>query len=176
MSPWACRRPKPPGFPAGVAAYEPVELLRHLIHTQPVMRRLLILQGCLALLFAFLSAPYQHVHAGQSDGRGGRGFFDNSTVVHAHPSLFSHVHADVFSVSHKRSDRTSVEESSKERASWWLNNSLLLLHNALLLFALPKSAAVPALTAASFSVIVVVEERGHDPPPLDCSVPRAPPA
>src|SRR4029077_4115429 len=140
------------------------------------MRRLLVIQGCLALLFAFFSAPYQHVHEGQCDGRGSRGFFDNSTVVHAHASLLPHIHADVFAVSHKRNDRTSVEESSEEHASWWLNNSSLVLHNALLVFALPRSAAVPALTAASFSVITIVEERGHDPPLLNCSVPRAPPA
>jgi hypothetical protein len=148
----------------------------HLLHTRRRMRRLTALQACMAMVFAFFMAPYQHVHSGQCDGRGSRGVFENSTVVHAHPFVFSHVHTDVASLPHGSSDGTRVEESSDEHASWWLNNSSLVLHSALLLFALPKSADIPWLTADSFSVITIVEERGHDPPPLDCSVPRAPPA
>jgi len=140
------------------------------------MRRVIALQGCLAVIFAFFLAPYQHVHEGQCDGRGSNGFYDDSTVVHAHPFFLSHVHADVFSVSHNKDGRTSMEEPSEEHASWWLNNSSLILSGAILLVVLPKSLEVPALTAASFSSITIVDERGHDPPPLDCSVPRAPPA
>jgi hypothetical protein len=139
------------------------------------MRRVIALQGCAALVFAFLLAPYQHVHEGQCDGRGSNGFYDDSTIVHAHPFFFSHVHADVFSVSHY-DDRTSMEEPSEEHASWWLNNSSLILNGAILPVVLPKSAGVPALTAASFSSLTIFDERGHDPPPLGCSVPRAPPA
>jgi hypothetical protein len=140
------------------------------------MRRVIALQGCLALVFAFFLAPYQHVHEGQCDGRGSNGFYDDSTVVHAHPFLFSHVHADVFSVLHKNDDRTSVGEPSEEHASWWLNNSSLILNGAILPVVLPKSVNVPALTVASFSGVTIIDERGHDPPPMDCSVPRAPPA
>ena len=140
------------------------------------MRRVIALEGCFALLVALFLAPYQHVHEGQCDGRGSKGFFDNSTVVHAHPFFLSHVHADVFSVSHQKDDRTSMEEPSEEHASWWLNNSSLVLHGAILPVVLPKSVEVPALTAAAFSSIAIVDERGHGPPPLDCSVPRAPPA
>jgi hypothetical protein len=147
-----------------------------LVHTQLNMRRVIALQGCLALLVAFFLAPYQHVHEGQCDGQGSKGFFDSSTVVHAHPFLFSHVHADVFSVSHKGDDRTSMGETSDEHASWWLNNSSLIMHGALVPFVLPKSAYVPTLTAVSFSGVTISDERGHDPPPLDCSIPRAPPA
>jgi hypothetical protein len=140
------------------------------------MRRVIALQGCLALVFAFFLAPYQHVHEGQCDGRGSNGFYDDSTVVHAHPFFFPHVHADVFSVSHNKDDRTSMGEPSEEHASWWLNNSSLILTGAILPVILPKSLEVPTLAAASFSSITIVDERGHDPPPLDCSVPRAPPA
>ena len=143
---------------------------------KPVMRRLIALHGCLAMLFALLMAPYQHVHEGQCDGRGSNGFYDDSTVVHAHPFFFSHVHADVFSVSHQKDDRTSMGEPSEEHASWWLNNSSLILHGAILPVVLAKSTEVPTLAAASFSTITIFDERGHDPPPLDCSVPRAPPA
>jgi hypothetical protein len=140
------------------------------------MRRVIALEGCFALLVALFLAPYQHVHEGQCDGRGSKGFFDNSTVVHAHPFFLSHVHADVFSVLHQKDDRTSMEEPSEEHASWWLNNSSLVLHGAILPVVLPKSAEVPALTATSFSSLTIIDERGHDPPPLYCSVPRAPPA
>lgn len=148
----------------------------HLVHTQPIVRRFLALQGCLALLLALFLAPYQHVHSGQCDGRGSGGFFENSTVVHAHPFLFSHVHADLFSLRHGTNDGARVEESSDEHAAWWLNSSSLLLHGAILLFVVPQSTAIAAQTDASFTTLEVVDEQGHDPPPLDCSVPRAPPA
>lgn len=147
-----------------------------MVHTPPNMKRVIALQGCLALLCAFFLAPYQHVHEGQCDGHGSDGFFDNSTVVHAHPFLFSHVHADVFLVSHKSDDRTSVGESSEEHASWWLNNSSLVLHAVLPAVILPSSPLVPATTAISFCTIAFSDQRGHDPPPLDCSASRAPPA
>jgi hypothetical protein len=141
------------------------------------MRRFLVLQGCLALLFALFLAPYEHVHSGQCNGRESNGVFDNSTVVHAHPFLFSHVHADVFSLRHgKKGDAARVEESSDEHAAWWLNSSSLILHGAILLFVAQHSTALSAPAASSFTTAETVEERGHDPPPLDCSVPRAPPA
>jgi hypothetical protein len=137
------------------------------------MRRLAALQGCLALLFALLMAPYQHVHPGEWAAQGSR--LDDVAVIHAHPSLFPHVHVDAVSFSGKPNGRTSLGPAA-ERASWSLNSSSLLIHGAIQLFTAPKATTVSTLTAASFSTIEIVEERGHDPPPLDCSAPRAPPA
>jgi hypothetical protein len=140
------------------------------------MRRLIALHGCLALLFALFMAPYQHVHPGEWAGQGPGRHFDDSAVVHAHAFLFSHVHADTASFSAKPNERIVIGDPSGERASWSLNNSSLVLHGAILLFIAPKSTAVSVLTAESFARIEIVEERGHDPPLLHCSAPRAPPA
>jgi hypothetical protein len=139
------------------------------------MRRLAALQGCLALLFTLFMAPYQHVHPGEWTGQGLDRHFDDSAVVHAHAFLFSHVHADTASFSPKPNGRTTIGDPSSEGASWSLNNSSLILHGAILLFIAPKSTAVSLLTAESFATIEIVEERGHDPPLLHCSAPRAPP-
>jgi hypothetical protein len=140
------------------------------------MRRFTALQGCFALLFALFMAPYQHVHPGEWTGQGPDRHFDDSAVVHAHAFLFSHVHADTASFSAKPNGRTTIGDPSSEGASWSLNNSSLILHGAILLFIAPKSTAVSLLTAESFATIEIVEERGHDPPLLHCSTPRAPPA
>ena len=148
----------------------------HLVHTQPIMRRLAALQGCLALLFALFMAPYQHVHPGEWAGQGPDRHSDDSAVVHAHALLFSHVHVDRVSFSGKPNERTTIADPSGERASWSLNSSSLILHGAILLFIAPKSTAVSLLTAQSFATIEIVEERGHDPPLFHCSAPRAPPA
>ncbi len=61
--------------------------------------------------------------------------------MHAHPFLFSHVHADVFSLRHRTNDGARLEESSDEHAAWWLNSSSLLLHGAIMLFIAPQSTA-----------------------------------
>ena len=139
------------------------------------MRRLAILQGCLALLSAFFMAPYEHVHQGQGGGEGTKGFHDHSVVVHVHPFLFSHVHSDAVSVPRRRDDSATIE-SSAEHASWSLNSFSLILHSALFLFFQPRSAVIPVISAESFTTIEIVEELGHDPPCIDRSVPRAPPA
>jgi hypothetical protein len=140
------------------------------------MRRLAALQGSLALLFALFMAPYQHVHPREWVVQGAGRHLDDSAVVHAHAFLFSHVHADTTSFSTKPNGPTMIGDLSGERASWSLNNSSLILHAAILLFIAPISTAVSVLMAESFATIEIVEERGHDPPLLPCSAPRAPPA
>jgi hypothetical protein len=140
------------------------------------MRRLTAFQASLALLFALFIAPYQHVHQGQCEGQGTQGVFDSTTVVHVHPFVFSHVHADAVTVPLRRDGSTTIGEASEEHASWLLNSFSLVLHSASLPVIQPKSAVIPVISAESFTTIEIVEERVHDPPSIDCSVPRAPPA
>jgi hypothetical protein len=133
------------------------------------MRCFAALQTCLALLLAFLLAPFQHVHTGHGSGPD----HDHSGLIHAH--FYTHFE----SVPASRAERHSQEIDDTDddhAAAWSLDTVTLVLTAGLSPFALPQEPAVLFVPAQTFHPVAVVEERGHDPPSLDRSIPRAPPS
>ena len=137
------------------------------MHNRIAMRRLSLLSVSLALLLAFFMAPYQHVHLAVSH---------RENANHHHDDAVVHTHFYAVSVPTSRNSRASLDDSDGDQAQS-LDTfttlpqagfpALMRPESPLLLFA-PKDLFV--------GVLEVTEPRGHDPPSLEFSVPRAPPA
>jgi hypothetical protein len=131
----------------------------------PWMRCIAALQTCLALLLAFLLAPFQHVHAAQGSGTG----HDHSTIIHAHfyeilPARAEH-------------DRAQVDDSDDDHATAWsLDTFTLVIPASLSPFVPSLGPSLLFVPSETFEPVEVVEQRGHDPPCIDRSIPRAPPS
>jgi len=128
------------------------------------MRSVAALQTCFALLLAFLIAPFEHVHPGSSSDP------DHSAVIHAH----------LFSIHGSRAEHHGKElcdsDDDDHDAVWSVDTFTLVVTH---IFSPFVPARVPVLLFARseiFAPIEVVEERGHDPPVVDRSIPRAPPS
>jgi hypothetical protein len=126
------------------------------------MRCVAALQTCLALLLAFFVSPFQHVHPGSDH--------DHAATIHAH---FYHIAP----VQEQHQGPQLVDADDDDHDAVWSVDSFTLV---------PTPAVtpfVPARAADTFFVppvpiawVDVVEERGHDPPEIDRSIPRAPPS
>jgi len=129
------------------------------------MRRLTTLPACIALLQAFIMAPFQHVHPGS--GHDEHHHHHESTVVHAH----------FFAVSVPAAPRSdpSFDHTHKGHASISLDTYRTLPQVAHLPLFQPELTAHVFAVAESAVPIEVIEPCGHDPPCVENTVPRAPP-
>lgn len=140
--------------------------MRLLVHNQSVMRRLTILPACLAVLLAFFMAPYQHVHL--SAGHEADGDHDDSTIVH--------VHFYAISIPTAEDPGNSVDAKHKDHVSSSLDTFTSVPQTALLLAYQAEPATTVFVPDKSFAPAEFVQAQGHDPPCVESSVPRAPPA
>jgi hypothetical protein len=116
--------------------------------------------NCVALVLAFLVAPFQHVHPGADH--------DHSATMHAHFYRIAPAQEQHHGL------RLADADDDDHDAVWSVDSFTLIPTVALTLI-------VPARVVASFfnpavplAWVEVIEERGHDPPPLaDRSIPRA---
>lgn len=139
-----------------------------LIHNPIVIRRLSILPICLALLLAFLMAPYQHVHPSQHHGHATSDDDDDSTLVHSHPSY-------AVSLASTGNEGTGARGSHDDQTEWSLDTFRSLQHSStVFVFCQQPGIQLPALIESS-RIVEFVRGRGHDPPGLESSTPRAPP-
>jgi hypothetical protein len=129
------------------------------------MRRVAALQTCLALVLAFFLAPFQHVHAAQDSEAN----HDHSTVIHAH---FYGVRTTPLE-HHGAQIADSDDDHATVRS---LDTFTLVLTAGLAPFVPSRGLVLRFRPSTSFEPIQVVEERGHDPPTVDRSIPRAPPS
>jgi hypothetical protein len=126
------------------------------------MRRLTLIPTYLALLQAFFMAPYQHVHIGSGHKK-----HAESTLVHAHPYAIS--------LPEKPDHGAALGHSHKPHASVALDTFTTLAQGIAFLFLRPESPVQIFAPAESFVWVEVTEPRGHDPPCLENTIPRAPP-
>ena len=129
------------------------------------MRPVLAVQVCLALFQAFLLAPVQHVHE-TPDGESAAGH-EHATVIHshfsAHPAVAVHYAGPAI-----------TDDDGEE--IWPLDTFTIVLPMGMHAV-VPQPAAEIAYTPRVVAgAAVAVEERAHDPPDREASVPRAPPA
>ena len=126
------------------------------------MRSIAALPTCLALVLAFVLAPFQHVHTGVAD-------HDHSGLIHAH----------FYSVPGPQAEPGGlriVDPDDDHAAAWSLDTFTLVLSAGLAVFAPPRGLVLLFVPPEVFHPIQIVEERGHDPPLTDRSIPRAPPS
>jgi hypothetical protein len=126
------------------------------------MRFLTALQTCLALLLAFFVSPFQHVHPGSDH--------DHSPTMHAHFYRIAAAPA--------QHEGLWLEDSDDDdHDAVWSVESFTLVPAAALTLVVPTRAP-DAFFVRPMPVawVDVVEERGHDPPLIDRSIPRAPPS
>jgi hypothetical protein len=136
-----------------------------LVHNSMPMRRLTLLPACLALLEAFIMAPYQHVHP--KTGHEERGDQHESTVVHAH----------FFAVSVPISPNSEpvLDHAHKDHTSVSLDTFRTFPQSAPLLFFQPELPVRVFVPTESAVRVEIIEPCGHDPPCVENTVPRAPP-
>ena len=125
------------------------------------MRRFTGLLTCVTLPLAFLLAPFQHVHTGADH--------DHSSLVHAH----------FYSVAPVRGNQhgPAIDDVDDDHAAVRsLDTFTLVLTTGLAPFVPPRGLVLAFVPAVTFEPVELVEQRGHDPPSIDRSIPRAPPS
>lgn len=129
------------------------------------MRLIATLQTCVALLVAFLAAPFQHVHTGPDH--------DHSAIVHSH---LYHFHIAERTADAARGPQLADFDEDDHAEAHSLDTFTIELGSALAPFALPRGPVLDFVPSDTFQPVEAVEQRGHDPPCVDRSIPRAPPA
>ena len=133
------------------------------------MRCFAALQTCVALLLAFLLAPFQHVHTGHGSGPE----HEHSGLIHAH----FYTHFNSVPASRAAHHGQEIDDTDDDHAAAWsLDTFTLVLTAGLSPFVLPQGSTVSFVPSETFQPVALVEERGHDPPSRDRSIPRAPPS
>jgi hypothetical protein len=133
------------------------------------MRCFAALQTSLGLLLAFFLAPFQHVHTGHGAGAD----HDHSGLIHAH----FYTHFD--SVRAPRAERRGqeIDDADDDHATVKsLDTFTLVLTTGFAPFVPSLGEILLFVPSSTFQPVQLVEERGHDPPCVDRSIPRAPPA
>jgi hypothetical protein len=125
------------------------------------MRRFAGVLTCVTLPLAFLLAPFQHVHTGADH--------DHSALVHAHFYSVALVRA-------KQHDPAIDDVDDDHAAVRSLDTFTLVLTTGFVPFIPPHGLVLPLLAVVTFEPVEDVEQRGHDPPCIDRSIPRAPPS
>lgn len=142
-------------------------------YSAKLMRRVISSQVCLALLIAFLFAPYVHLHEAVKHSHDARGLHDHSPVVHTHPVISTH------STHHHNGDGIGILaekiETAHEAASLTTFSFTQKAPTALSFALVQYNLLLPAPEQSSF-VLGLLENRMHDPPLLSRSASRAPPA
>jgi hypothetical protein len=132
---------------------------------------------CLALLLAFLVAPFAHVHTGS----GSHHDHDHAGLIHAHfYGLPSHSHDghphDALGHEPHGLQIVADDDDDDHAAAWSLDTFTLLLTSGLAPFVPSLGGVLLFVPSETFQPVEIVEECGHDPPCVDRSTPRAPPA
>jgi hypothetical protein len=136
------------------------------MHNHIVMRRLSLLSVSLTLLMAFFMAPYQHVHLAASH---------SENANHHHDDAVVHTHFYAVSVPTSRNSRASLDDSDGDHARS-LDTFTAMPQVFFPAFTRPESRLLFFAPEDVFvGVVEATEPRGHDPPSLEFSAPRAPP-
>src|SRR5579871_169286 len=118
------------------------------------MRCLAALYTCLALLLAFIVAPFEHVHTGGSD-------HDPEGTIHAH--FYKIGHPSVPQEHHGQ--EVGAANDDDHAKAWSLDTFTLVLTAGLSPFVPLRGSILPFVLPETSEPVLVVEERGHDPPP-----------
>lgn len=136
-------------------------------YTGCLMRCIVTLQTCFALLLAFILAPFQHVHPGHGAGADS----DHAGIIHAH--FFS---IPVAQEGSHAPGLTGPDDDDDHAAVWSVDSFTLVLTSGFAPFVPTRGPEIRVALSEVQQPITFIEERGHDPPYVHPSIPRAPPA
>jgi len=129
------------------------------------MRCVATLQTCIALLVAFLLAPFQHVHPGHGAGADP----EHSSIIHAHFYGIPTEHEDSRVPQLRDPDDDHV-------AVWSVDTFTLVLTGGFAPFVPTRGPEIRQALSEVHEPVAFIEERGHGPPSVHRSIPRAPPS
>ncbi|MDP9054924.1 MAG: hypothetical protein M3N93_11585 [Acidobacteriota bacterium] len=135
------------------------------------MRRALSVQTCLAVVLAFMVAPFQHVHTG--DEHAG----DDHHHNHAQAGVV-HAHFFVAPVSHAQPEGIGIgaDDDDDDHAHALSIDTFTPKQPTVTSLSLPSRSPLAAFAPhRTIHPVEIIEERGHDPPARGSSGPRAPP-
>ena len=135
------------------------------------MRRAWTAQTILAFLLAFVGAPFLHLHLTERPGHHDHAVHDHGAVIHAH---LPEADARPAETRHHSGELSHASHAAKPL------NVFAVVPSEAPILALPflveaRAELVPAFISSE-SVAPRFTPRTHDPPLLDATTPRAPPA
>lgn len=140
--------------------------------TSKRMRRLLTAPTTLAVLLMFFTAPFVHLHQNGRHGHGRLGSHGHETIIHAH--LPEAAGADQGPGSEKPNLSDATHDGKPVTIFLTLQAKYIpLLFPGFHVEASARLAPNPIVVAAAISGD---DPSTHDPPHLDLTIPRAPPA
>ena len=131
------------------------------------MRRVAALQTCLGMLLSLFLAPFEHIHTGSGPDH------DHSGLIHAH--FYQVYHAARPANDHEGPQLVDTDDDDHATAQS-VDTFTLVLPAVLAAFLPERGPTIAFVPSVTIEPVQIVEERGHDPPAIDRSIPRAPPA
>jgi hypothetical protein len=122
------------------------------------MRRAAALQTCVSLVLALCLAPFQHVHEGH----------DHNVLVHSHFYAQARIH--------ERSRGAQIDDVDDHASVKSLDTFTLAFAPGAAPFVMPRGVVLEPVSITAIEPINIVEACAHDPPDVDLSISRGPPA
>jgi hypothetical protein len=133
------------------------------------MRRTIAAHTGLAVFLAFFAAPFLHLHTAEAEDD-----HHDDLAGHAHGAIV-HAHLpDGHAADHDDADLTRPEEHELSLSIFAVVVKERTMPDLPFLLAARVEAELPAASAEPF--VLLCPPRGHDPPALETTQPRAPPA
>ncbi len=138
------------------------------MHNTVLMRRLMSMQVGLALVLAFLFAPFLHLHDAARHEHGATGLHEHPAIVHTHPVASSP------STDHHNRKGIEAPEAEHEASPLAIFNFTQEAPPALPFDIEPASLQPDTPKQNSFA-FCSFSTRTHDPPLVEAWAPRGPP-
>ena len=123
-----------------------------------MMRRVAALQTCVSLVLTLCLAPFQHVHEDH----------DHGVLVHAHPYGHSRVP--------EHSHGAQIDDVDDHASVKSLDTFTLAFALRIVLFIPVGESVLEPVSLTVPQPVEIVEACAHDPPDVDLSISRGPPA
>jgi hypothetical protein len=130
------------------------------------MRRVAAIETCFALLLALFLAPFEHIHTDSGSDH-------DHGLIHAH--FYDAYHAARPASGPQGPQITDADDDDHATAKS-LDTFTLVLPAGVASFLPERGPALAFVASLTFVPVRIVEQRGHDPPAIDKSIPRAPPS
>ena len=130
------------------------------------MRRVAAIQTCLGMLLALFLAPFEHIHTGSGSDH-------DHGLIHAH---FYQVYRAAAQPSDQQGPQLVDADDDDHATAQSVDTFTLVLPPGLAAILPERGPTLDFVPPVAFEPVQIVEERGHDPPVIDRSIPRAPPS
>ena len=119
------------------------------------------------MLLALFLAPFEHIHTGSGPDH------DHGGLIHSH---FYRVYHAAPAASDPAGPQLVDADDDDHATAQSVDTFTLVLPARVAGYLPERGPTVAFVPAVTVEPLQIVEERGHDPPAIDLSIPRAPPA